>query len=190
MPPPPQLPRDPASIGLSRSGILRLQARRPIAREQRPRRCSLSGRDRRSTSRAQASRRANCQSPSHRRQVADRGAVAPLGDLPGVVGLDLVQRIVPVLIVAVDELGGRRCRWSRQLARPCICCREWPWRWHRRRRNRVVTTGCSPPKPRTSARSSWNLPGGFDPGRDPWPSDRCRPRPSGLQRLADWPTGG
>ena len=35
-------------------------------------------------------------------------AVAPLGDLAGVVRLDLVQRIVPVLIVAVDELGGRR----------------------------------------------------------------------------------
>ena len=36
-----------------------------------------------------------------------RGAVAPLEQLARVEHLDLVQRVVPVLVVAVGELGGR-----------------------------------------------------------------------------------
>ena len=43
-----------------------------------------------------------------RRQVADDRAVPALDQLAGVKHLDLVQRVVPVLVVAVGELRGRR----------------------------------------------------------------------------------
>jgi hypothetical protein len=66
----------------------------------------------------------NCPVSVHRRQVADGHAIPALHRLTGIERLDFVQRVVPVLVVAVGELGGRRA------ADP----------WHRTQVDRMETT--------------------------------------------------
>src|SRR5688572_22323132 len=78
-----------------------------------------------------------------RREVADNRAVLTLDHLAGVEDLDLIQRVVPVLIVTVGEFRGRSSLRDHDLLRHVLRiergCPGRSWNaWNRERHNRLA----------------------------------------------------